>query len=67
LEIRKTLVRSLNDGGDKDPREKNLEKTHTVYTFAKRKRDTQKMEIQIPETQESLGEMDVDEIIREPN
>jgi hypothetical protein len=67
LEMRKTPVRSSDDGGDKDPTKKNLEKYHTVYTSAKRKRDTQKMGIEIPETQEIPQEMDVDELIEEPS
>jgi hypothetical protein len=37
--MRKTPNKSSNDGGDKDTPKKNLEKSHTIYTFAKRKRD----------------------------
>jgi hypothetical protein len=40
MEMRKIPVGISDDGGDKDPPKKNLEKSHTVYTSAKRKRDT---------------------------
>jgi hypothetical protein len=40
MEMRKTLVESSNDGNDKDPPKKNLEKSHIVYTSTKRKMDT---------------------------
>jgi hypothetical protein len=65
LETRKTTAKNSNDGGHKDPTRKNIEKSHTVYTSTKRKKDTQKTRIEIPETQESPRAMDVDEIIEE--
>jgi hypothetical protein len=37
LEIRKTLARSSDDGGDKDPTKKNNEKSHPIYTLLKEK------------------------------
>jgi hypothetical protein len=52
IEMRKTSVGSSNDGGDKDPPRKSLEKSHIVYTFVKRKRNTQTTGLSIPETQE---------------
>jgi hypothetical protein len=67
LEMRKTPTESSDDGGDKDPTKKNLEKSHIVYTSAKRKRETQKTRLDVPETQESPQEMDVDELIEEPS
>jgi hypothetical protein len=38
--MRKTHVGSSDDGGDKDPIKKNLEKSDIVYTSGKIKRDT---------------------------
>jgi hypothetical protein len=67
LEMRKTDVGSSNDGSDKDPTKKNLEKTHIVYTFSKRKRDTKKIGLGVLETQERPWVMDVDKIIKEPS
>jgi hypothetical protein len=48
-------IRTLrsDDGGDKDPPRKNLEKSHIVYTFVKRKRNTPTTGLSIPETQET--------------
>jgi hypothetical protein len=67
LETRKTPARNSNNGGDKDPTKKNLEKSHVVHTFSKRKREIQKTSLEIPEIQESPLVMDVDEIIKEPS
>jgi hypothetical protein len=33
------LSGSSYNGGDKDPPKKNIEKTHTVYTSSKRKKE----------------------------
>jgi len=40
MEMKKTPIGSSNDGGDKDLIKKNHKKSHTVYTSAKRKKDT---------------------------
>jgi hypothetical protein len=64
---KENTCQNSDDGGDKDPTKKNLEKSHVVHTSAKRKRETQKMGLEIPEIQESPWEMDVDEIIEEPS
>jgi hypothetical protein len=53
LEPRKTPAENSDDGGDKDPMKKNLEKYHVVYNPVKRKRETQKMRPEIPEIEES--------------
>jgi hypothetical protein len=66
LETRKTPSINSDDGGDKDPMKKNIEKFHVVHTSAKRKREIHKMGLEIPEIQESHQAMDVDEIIEEP-
>ena len=65
--MRKTLVGNSDGGDDQDPTKKNLEKSHVVHTSAKRKRVTEKMGLEILETQESPLAMDVDEIIEEPS
>jgi hypothetical protein len=39
IKIRKTSVESSESDGDKDPPKKNIEKSHTIYTSSKRKRD----------------------------
>jgi hypothetical protein len=64
--MRKTSNESSDDGGDKDPPKKNLEKYHIVYTSVKIKRNTQTTGLSIPETQEIPRAMDVDELIEEP-
>jgi hypothetical protein len=53
LETRKTTTRNSNDGGDKDPTKKNIEKSHVVHTSYKIKRETRKTGLEIPEIQES--------------
>jgi hypothetical protein len=67
IELIKTHTINSNDSGDKDPTNKNLEKTHVVHTSIKRKRETQKMGLEILEIEESPRAMDVDEVIEEPN
>jgi hypothetical protein len=63
LETRKTLVKNSNDDIDKDLMKKNHEKSYVVHTFAKIKRETQKMGLEIPKIQEIPRVMDVDEAI----
>jgi len=41
IEMRKTPARNSDDGDDKYPPKKNLEKSHTVYTPIKRKKYTE--------------------------
>ena len=65
--MRKTYVGNSNDGNDKDPMKKNLEKSHVVHTYVKRKRETQKRGLEIPEIQEISLTMVVDEVIEEPS
>jgi hypothetical protein len=65
--MRKRLSKNSDDGDDKDPLKTNLEKSYVVHTFAKRKRDTKKTRLEIPEIQESPQVIDVDEIIEEPS
>jgi hypothetical protein len=45
--MRKTHARNSNDGGEKDPMKKNIEKSHVVHAYTKMKRETQKMELEI--------------------
>jgi hypothetical protein len=61
----KTSVEASDDGGDKDPPRKDLEKSHTVYTSVKRKINTITTGLNIPEFQESPQAMDVDDLIEE--
>jgi hypothetical protein len=37
IKMEKTSVEASDDGGDKDPPRKDLEKSHIVYTSVKRK------------------------------
>jgi hypothetical protein len=67
METRKTSVGGSDDGGDKDPPRKNLEKSHITYTPVKRKRNTSSTGLSIPEVQESPRAMDMDELIEEPS
>jgi hypothetical protein len=67
LETWKTLVENSDDGGDKDPMNKNLETSHVVHTSVNRKRETRKMGLEIPKIEESPGAMDVVEVIDEPS
>jgi hypothetical protein len=66
MDTRKTSVGGSDDGGDKDPPNKSLEKTHITCTHVKRKRNISLVEINAPEVQESPWEMDMDELIEEP-
>jgi hypothetical protein len=45
---------------------KNLEKSHVFHTCSKRKRETQKIGLEIPKIEEIPQVMDVDEFIKEP-
>jgi hypothetical protein len=65
MDIRKTPIRSSDDGGDKNPPRKILEKTHVAHTPIKRKINMSSVEISTPEDQESPHAMDTDEIIEE--
>jgi hypothetical protein len=67
MDTRKTSVGGSDDGGDKNPPRKSLEKTHIAYTPIKRKRNISSVEINIPEVQESPHAMDMDELIEEPD
>jgi hypothetical protein len=67
MEMRKASVGGSDDGGDKDPPRKNLEKSHIAYTSMKRKRNTSVTGLSIPEVQESPHTMDIDELIEEPS
>jgi len=40
MEMKKTPVGSSDNGSDKIPIKKNIEKSHTVYISSNRKRDT---------------------------
>jgi hypothetical protein len=40
MEKRKASVGGSDDGGDKEPPRKNIEKSHVAYTSIKRKRNT---------------------------
>jgi hypothetical protein len=53
MEMRKASVGGSDDGGDKDPPRKSLEKYHIAYTSVKIKRNTSTTGLSIPE---SLGE-----------
>jgi hypothetical protein len=53
IEMRKATYIGSDDGGDKDPPKKNIEKSHTVYTSVKIKINTQTTWLTVPETQES--------------
>jgi len=50
INMRKTLTKSSDDGGDKDPLKKNIEKYHIVYTSMKIKMKTQIEGLGIHET-----------------
>jgi len=50
LETRKNIFVNSNDGGDKDPTNKNIEISHVVHTSAKRKREIKKKGLEIPES-----------------
>jgi hypothetical protein len=65
MDTRKTPVGGSDDGGDKNPPRKNLEKTHVAHTPIKRKINMSLVEINAPEDQESPHAMDMDEIIEE--
>jgi hypothetical protein len=67
MDTRKTPVGGSNDGGDKNPPRRILEKTHVAHTPIKRKRNLSSVEINAPEDQESPHVMDMDEIIEEPD
>jgi hypothetical protein len=57
----------LDDGEDKDPTKKTMEKSHNVHTSTKRKREIQKEGQDLPEIEESPKAMEVDIVIEEPN
>jgi hypothetical protein len=67
LELRKTPVINLDDGGDKDPTKKKLEKSHVVYTLVQRKRETRKKGLEKHKIEEIPRAMYVDEVIEEPS
>jgi hypothetical protein len=67
LETRKTLDENSNNGDDRDPTKKNINKSHVVHTFSKIKRNTQKNGLEIPEIEEISQAMDGDETIEEPS
>jgi hypothetical protein len=58
---------NLDDGGDKDPTRKTIEKSHIVHTSIKRKREVQKEGQELPEVEVSPKDMEVDDMIEEPN
>jgi len=65
MDTRKKLGGGLDDGGDKDPPRKGLEKTHITYTPVKRKTNISSVEINALEFQESHHAMDMDDLIEE--
>jgi hypothetical protein len=67
MDTRKTPVGGSDDGGDKNPPRKILEKTHVAYTPLKRKINLSSIEINTSEVQESPCAMDMDNIIEEPD
>jgi len=62
----KTSSRNLDDGGDKDPTRKIIEKSHIVHIPIKRKREFQKEGYEVPKAKESPKDMEVDDMIEEP-
>jgi hypothetical protein len=66
MEMRNESFGGSDDGGDRDPPRKSLEKYYIAYNFVKRKRNTSKTRLRIPEIQESPRAMDIDELIEEP-
>jgi hypothetical protein len=67
IDTRKTLVGGSEDGGDKNPPRKSLEKKHVAYTPIKRKINLASVEINASKVKEIPHAMDMDEIIEEPD
>jgi hypothetical protein len=67
IETRKASVGGSENGGDKYPPRRSLEKSHIAYTSIKRRRNTSTTCLSIPEVQESPHVLDSDELIEEPS
>jgi hypothetical protein len=66
-EQRRSSTGNSDDGGDKDPTKKTIEKPHIVHTSTKRKREVQKEGQELPEIEGSPKDMEVDDVIEEPS
>jgi len=65
MEMGKTSTGGSDDGGDKYPPRKNLEKSHIAYTSVRRKRNTSTTGMSILEIRESPWATNIDELIKE--